>query len=217
MSSLITCTSDSTINHNYFFQVLTEEQPKHFYVIAIAVNANDAPNDVQRVYMQLALTKMTIYITHLLSGVALALSVQVGIKLLRIIAPVFAVTQLFAFIYTAVECSFTIFQLVDPTSRGLVVAAMLVSCFSMLMCVVIVSMYTKNASDAAQLKKQYYCTTTTTPKLVANNGRQRHQKHLVAFYKDIQNDLLLPDKANNTSDKNNDNSLTNTNSKVADV
>ena len=155
--------------------------------------------------MQLALAKMTIYITHLLSGIALALSVQVGIKLLRVIAPVFAVTELFAFVYTAVECSFTIFQLVDPTSRGLVVTAMLVSCFSMLMCVVIVLMYTKNVSDAAQLKKQYYCTTTTT-KLVVDGGRQK--KQLVAFYKDIQNDLLLPDTTTYSSQDDNNNGLT---------
>ena len=154
--------------------------------------------------MQLALAKMTIYITHLLSGIALALSVQVGIKLLRVIAPVFAVTELFAFVYTAVECSFTIFQLVDPASRGLVVAAMLVSCFSMLMCVVIVLMYTKNVSDAAQLKKQYYCTTTT--KLVVDGGRQ--EKELVAFYKDIQNDLLLPDTTTDLSQDRNNNGLT---------
>ena len=153
--------------------------------------------------MQLALAKMTIYITHLLSGIALALSVQVGIKLLRVIAPVFAVTELFAFVYTAVECSFTIFQLVDPASRGLVVAAMLVSCFSMLMCVVIVLMYTKNVSDAAQLKKQYYCTTTT--KLVVDGGRQ--EKELVAFYKDIQNDLL-PDTTTDLSQDRNNNGLT---------
>ena len=153
--------------------------------------------------MQLALAKMTIYITHLLSGIALALSVQVGIKLLRVIAPVFAVTELFAFVYTAVECSFTIFQLVDPASRGLVVAAMLVSCFSMLMCVVIVLMYTKNFSDAAQLKKQYYCTTTT--KLVVDGGRQ--EKELVAFYKDIQNDLL-PDTTTDLSQDRNNNGLT---------
>ena len=168
----------------FFLQVLTEEHPKHFYVIAIAVNANDAPNDVQRVYTQLALAKMTIYITHLLSSVALTLSVCVCCKkLLRIITPVFAVTELSAFVYTALEGSYTIFQLVDPLSRGLVIAATLVCCISMVMCVAIVLMYTKKVSDLAEVNR-YHCT-----KLVSG------QKRLVAFYKGI--DSPLPSMHNN--------------------
>ena len=54
------------------------------------------------------------------------------------------------------------------------------------------------------MKKQYYCTTTT--KLVVDGGRQ--EKELVAFYKDIQNDLLLPDTTTDLSQDRNNNGLT---------
>ena len=176
--------------------MLTEEHPQHYYVIAIAVNANEAPIEVQQVYTELALAKMTIYITHLLSGLALFVSVHVGVKILRVITPVFAITQIVAFVYTAVECTFTVFQLVDPMSRGLVIAAMCVTCGAMLLCVAIVIIYTKNVR--LELYHSGFAST------ISSSGAEK--KRLISFYKDIESpDQAVRGKARTASNLNNNN------------
>ena len=69
-----------------------------------------------------------------------------------ITAPVFVITEILALIYTCVECLFTVFQLDDSTSQGLVLIAMLISGAFMVWCTIIVVTYARHSYETEQRK-----------------------------------------------------------------
>jgi len=152
--------------------VLTEQTPRHVYVIAIAVKTYDAANGIKQIYTLLAQVKITVFITHFLSSVTLASTLfHVSKKRLYVTAPVFAATELLTLIYTVAECLFTTMQLEDVMSRVLVSVAMLVSCAFMFWCALIVVTYSKSYEEEESSAAEFWF--------------QRKGKKLTAYYKQI--------------------------------
>ena len=98
----------------------------------------------------MALAKIAVFITHLLASISLVLALRCVKRYLLITAPVFIITEILALIYTAVECLFTVFQLDDFTSQGLVLLAMLISGTFMAWCTIIVVTYAKQKYETEQ-------------------------------------------------------------------
>ncbi|XP_066922964.1 uncharacterized protein [Clytia hemisphaerica] len=142
----------SAVNITLATKVVTEDSPHHVYVIAISVKAYDAPSHVQNIFTQLALAKIAVFITHLLASISLILALRCGKRYLLISAPVFVITEILALIYTVVECLFTVFQLDDSTSQGLVLIAMFISVAFMAWCTIIVVTYARQSYVTEQRK-----------------------------------------------------------------